>query len=190
MILKIPSATPNETDAAQYIIRNGKNQYNLCGEFCVAYCLQDETHTDTIDEFLDYWQAKNLKWYQTLFPNGIGRTTSIYDLKRMIEEYEYPPPSLLFSGLPVNPYVIQATLNDYQAIVGVQIDHAGYLVGRGIYHWVVLDAINVVDKLHSIVYIYNPFTNNIEPYSWREFMTSTGAYKNGLWIKRSLEKQS
>lgn len=182
-ILKIPKATESQTDAAQYMIWNGVKQYNLCGEFCVAYCMQDEAHTDTIDDFLKYWEAKELKWWKTLFNSvRLARTTGIYDLEIMLKSYEanYIP----WKSIPVKPEDFSSALVDYQLIVGVHIDHTGYLVGKGIPHWVVVEAVGVLDKNHAIVDVYNPYTNVLELYSWREFMTSTGSYKQGLWIQK------
>lgn len=190
MILKIPNATPDEKDAAQYMIRHGRKHYNLCGEFCIAYLAQDEAHTDNIEDFLDYWQAKNLTRYQSLFKNGLARTTSIYDLDGLLSDYGYSIPSLRFGNVPMTPLSIQEMLKHYQAVVGVHIDYSGYLVGKGIPHWIVLESIAIIDNLHAIVQTYNPFNNAMEPYSWRELMTSTGAYKNGIWVRREIDSTS
>jgi hypothetical protein len=184
-VLKIPNATPETRDAAQYMIRHGRKQYNLCGEFTVAFCMQDEAGTDDIDAFLDYWQAKDLKWYQSVFQNGLGRTTGVYDLDRMLSAYGVQTPSKPFAVCPMNPLGLSTVLKDFQAIIGVQIDHTGYLVGKGIPHWVVLDRLTMIDSLHAICDVYNPFTNSMEPYSWKELMTSTGSYKSGIWVRRS-----
>lgn len=183
-VLSIPNATPETTDAAQYMYRHGKKQFNLCGEFSVAFCAKDHFQNDNIEDFLDYWQAKQLKWYQSVFYNGLSRTTGIYDLEVMLKEYGYDVPAQRFATVPMTPDAVANKLVGFQAIVGVKIDWTGYLVGSGIAHWVALDRINVIDKNHAIVDIYNPYTNRKEPYSWREFMTSTGSYKNGIWVKR------
>jgi hypothetical protein len=182
-ILKIPNHIENSP--AQYMYRKGIKQYSLCGEFCVAYCMKDEAHTDTIDDFLDYWQSKDLTLYQSLFKNGLGRTTGINDLERMLADYGVLTPCQRFA--PVSPVLdfISSKLEDYQAIIGVQIDYNGFCVGKGIPHWIVLERLVVADDRHAIAPCYNPFTNNLEPYSWREIMTSTGAYKQGIWIPRT-----
>jgi len=185
-ILKIPNATPSQTDAAQYlyrIVKAGKViNYNLCGHFCVAFCMQDDAHTDNIDDFLDYWEAQPVTRYQqALVKNGLWRKTGIPDLKYMLDCYdaEYIP---LIPPLTAMDCLVM--LDKFQLILGVNIDWTGYLVGRGILHWIVLDRIMVVDNNHAIGDIFNPFDNAITPYSWRELMTSTGAYKQGLWIER------
>jgi hypothetical protein len=182
-ILKIPNATETTKDAAQYMLYRGVKQYNLCGQFCVAYCMGDEANTDNIDDFLKYWEAVAQPWWKTVFnSSNLARTTGIFDLSKMLSAYNayYMP----WSKIPVNMNYYSDILNSHQAIIGVKIDHTGYLVGSGIPHWVVLDGISIMDNNHAIVDIFNPFTNQIEPYSWRELMTSTGGYKQGLWIER------
>lgn len=180
-ILKIPNATPETNDAAQYMFYKGRKQYNLCGEFCVAYCMQDDANTDTINDFLDYWEAKEQKWYKTLFQNGLSRTTGIPDLKKMLDCYNafYVDPK----GLS-NLETVARQLDSYQLIIGVRIDYTGYLVGQGINHWVVVESITPAAGNSANVVIYNPYLNAMQPFGWRELMTSTGASKNGLLIAR------
>ena len=185
-VLTIPNATPNPNDAAQYmyrVVKGGKViNYNLCGEFSVAYCMRDEAHTDNIDDFLDYWQAQPIsRLQQALVNNGLWRKTGIPDLKMMLDDYGAKYNEMV---PPVNAALFAALLVDYQLIIGVSIDNTGYLVGQGIRHWEVVERITVIDDKHSICDLYNPFTNAMEPYTWRELMTSTGAYKLGLWVER------
>ena len=185
-VLQVPSETPIQTDAAQYMIRHGKKQYNLCGEFCVTYCVADERNSKDVDSFLNFFESNDLKWYQAIFKGGLGRTTGIYDLERMLAMFGFKVPMKPFSKIVMNPLVVEDLLLDFQAIIGVQIDHSGYLVGKGIPHWVVLERCVVIDEIHVIVDIYNPYTNAIEPYTWREVMLSTGSYKQGIWIPREI----
>jgi hypothetical protein len=182
-VLSIPNAVP-DSKVAQYMFYRGRKQFNLCGEFCVAYCMQDEAHTDNIDDFLAYWEAKETKWFNSLFKDKLARTTGVYDLNKMLSAYGVTNTIPLAEVIVKNPYIVREQLVSYQAIVGVQIDYSGYLVGKGIPHWIVLDNVLVVDDTHAICGIYNPFTNAMEPYSFKELMTSTGAYKYGLWIER------
>ena len=183
-VLQIPSATPNEKDAAQYMIRHKQKQYNLCGEFCVAYVSRDETGSNDIDKFLNYWEVKDLKWYQQIFKNGLSRTTGLYDLDKMLAAYDYQTPAIRWNKADQSPLGVSIVLEQYQAIIGVSIDYTGYLVANGIRHWVVLERILVIDNNHAICDIYNPYTNAMEPYSWKEIKTSMGTYKQGLWIER------
>lgn len=150
----------------------------------MAYCAQDQTGSNNIDEFLAYWETKSTKWWKAILSNNLARTTSIYDLERMLEAYNYRVPCNRFTDVKVTPLAIQTSLQFSQAIIGVQIDYRGYLVGKGIPHWVVLETLHYYNPIHSVVDIYNPFTNHIEPYTWQELMISTGAYKQGIWIER------
>ena len=183
-VLSIPNATPETKDAAQYFFHRGRKQFNMCGELAVAYCMQDEAYTDNIDDFLAYWEAKELKWFNSLFKDKLARTTGVYDLNKMLVAYGVTNTFPLAEVIVKNPYIVREQLVEYQAIVGVQIDYTGYLVGKGIPHWVVLNNVLVIDDTHAICTIYNPFTNAMEPYSFKELMTSTGAYKYGLWVER------
>lgn len=178
-VIEIPTATPSETDAAQYLYRHGKRQANLCGHFSVAYCVGARN----INSFLDVIQTARPTWYAGAFPNGISRTTSLYDLNLMLKEYGYTP-TTKFNSIPLTPADVHNQLITHRAILGVKIDVWGYLVGSGIPHWVVLDEIEVINGQYAICNVYNPYINKTRPFSWREVMTSTGAYKQGLWISR------
>lgn len=181
-VLKIPHPIPG-SKVAQYMFVKGVKNFNLCGQLCVAYVTQDETGINDVDVFLDYWKSKDLKWYQQIFKNGLGRTTSLYDLDRMLAAYDYPP-SLRWNKDNQSPIGVSIALEKYQAIVGVGIDNKGYLISGGIRHWVVLDRVDAIDDQYAIVDVYNPFTNSIRPFTWRELMMSMGTWKQGLWVSR------
>lgn len=184
-ILEIPHATPQENDAAQFMYRHGKKQFNLCGHLSVAYCVG----ATNISAFLDSIQASIPKWYASAFPNNVSRTTSLYDLKVMLTEYGYNN-TKKFNAIPLTTPEVHNQLITHRAIIGVKIDVWGYLVGSGISHWVVIDDIEVLDAQYALVNIYNPYTNKTRPFSWREVMTSTGAYKQGLWVSRERQSSS
>lgn len=179
-VIEIPSATPEKTDAQQYLIRHGVKCYNACGHLSVARVL----NYTNIDTFLDELELINRKLYVSLLPQGRCRTTGIYDLSAMLSTFGLQPPFLDFSKTKINPESVRGNLVDSKLILGVQIDHTGYLVGKGTPHWIVLEDVLPLRNVSQVA-IYNPFTNSIEPYSWRELMTSTGVYKQGLWVKRS-----
>lgn len=178
-VLSIPHATPQDSDAAQYMYRHGRKQFNLCGHFSVAYCVGAQN----ISAFLDSIQASIPKWYAGAFPNGTSRTTSLYDLNIMLKEYGYTP-NPKFNSIPLTTADVHNQLITHRAIIGVHIDVWGYLVGSGIPHWCVLDEIEVINGQYAICNIYNPYINKTRPFSWREVMTSTGIYKQGLWVSR------
>lgn len=178
-VLSIPHATPSETDAAQYFYRHGRKQVNACGHMAVAYCVG----ALDISAFLDSIQASIPKWYKGAFPNGLARTTGVYDLDIMLKEYGFHP-TINFTKIPLTTVDVHNQLITHRAIIGVKIDVWGYLVGSGIPHWVVIEDIEVLDNQYALVNIYNPYTNKTRPFSWREVMNSTGAYKQGLWVSR------
>ena len=181
-VLRVPNATESTKDAAQYMIYRGLKQYNLCMEFCVAFMMRDNAYTDNIDDFLNYWEAVDIKWWNSIFRSNLARTTGIYDIKKALAAYGVQPTE--WREVPIDFASFEAKLTTHQAIVGVNIDYKGYLVGKGIPHWEVLDGITIFDDNHAMVSLYNPYNNLMEPYSWKELMTSTGSYKQGLWVER------
>jgi hypothetical protein len=181
-VLKIPNATETLKDAAQYMFYRGTKQYNLCMQFCVAYCMQDETGSDNIDDYLAYWEATDVKWWNTIFKSKLSRTTGVHDINKALNAYSVIP--VEWKTVPVDMYSFENMLKTHQAIVGVSINYAGYLANAGIRHWVVLDHIKVADQNHAIIRIYNPFTNRNEPYSFKELKTSMGTYTQGVWVER------
>jgi hypothetical protein len=174
-VLTIPNATPSQTDAAQYMVYRGGVQYNLCGEMSAAYCLRERVGDAVIDDFLNGWKQSKPTWFETLFRNNLARTTGPGDIVNMIGAYAEKPLVVTTDYLKRFPFtadVLKVTLLSQRVIIGVQIDNIGYLVGKGIPHWVVLEAIT--DDPRPIVTIYNPFTNNQEQYSFRELRKSNG----------------
>lgn len=178
-LIEIPHATPQQGDAAQYFYRHGKKQVNACGHMSVAYCVGAQN----ISAFLDTIEVAIPKWYKGAFPNGVSRTTYIYDLNVMLNEYGYRD-NPKFNTIPLTTPTLHNQLLTHRAIIGVHIDVWGYLVGKGIPHWVVVDEIEVLDDQYALLNIYNPYTNKTRPFTWREVMISTGAYKQGLWVSR------
>jgi hypothetical protein len=70
------------------------------------------------------------------------------------------------------------------AIVGVKISSAtGRLKGGGVGHWVVVT--NVVNERvgYGLVYVYNPFPNRIEVYSYAEFLASAQVPFGAIMVK-------
>lgn len=185
-VLQIPSATLSQTDAAQYMYRLYRGRkilnFNLCGPFTIAYCTQDETGMNSIDAFLDYWEAQPQSPYQRIFQQGLGRTTSLYDLESWLSEYDLQTHR---GDNKWAPEAFAATLQEYQLIAGVRVDYSGYLRPQGFAHWVVLDELEYFDKQHQTCWVYNSFTNNREPYSGDEFYRALGTYRQLLWVKRS-----
>lgn len=187
-IIPIPHQTESPQDAAQYMVWFNQVQYNLCAELCVCYL----AHVDLID-LITEWGVKAPSIFNRVFYGGRSRTTGIPDLESMLSILSYPAPSVrLEAGLRdpileralITPARMESMLQLHQAIVGVKIDGTfGRLQSSGIGHWVVLNAVYPFGINRATVQIYNPFTNELEGYSWAEFTASMGA-PLGLWVAR------
>jgi hypothetical protein len=187
-MVSIPIGTPSPQDAAQYSIWDGVVQYNLCGELCVCFIAEDN-----IEGILTQWKIKQPSMYRRVFGSGFARGTDISELDEMLAMYGYRTPSIRFAdalkdaviGRPlITPRRVQIMLRTYQAIVGVRIDHTGYLRKSGVLHWVVLASVEPEAVNRGLAKIYNPFTNRMEHYTWDELIASMGPSPYGIWVKR------
>jgi hypothetical protein len=180
-VLQIPHHIPGKP--SQYMTVNGVRNYNLCGYFAVAYCMQDEGGTTNIDTFLEYHKIKSPGLWRSLFSKNLGRTTGIYDLTMLLMGYAVTP--LTLDSTPFKISAVSLALKDYQLILGVSINGVnGMLTSNGVRHWVVVEEMEVISALHAIVKVYNPFTNSHEPYKWEQIISSVGTYRQGLWVER------
>lgn len=186
-VVSIQSPTINPHDAAQYMVWRGKVQYNLCGEICVCYIVQDD-----LEQMLTKWEAKQINVFKRVFGTGMARGTNAAELNSMLSVYGYEPSISLEAGLRdpvrqravITPGRVANMLNAYRAIVGVKISKStGNLQPNGILHWVVLEAVIPDGINRGWVELYNPFPNRMQRYSWNEFTQSMGA-PYGLWVKR------
>jgi hypothetical protein len=66
------------------MIWEGKVRYNLCGELCVAFTVNDD-----IDSVLAKWKEYPKSSYNRILGAGRDETTSINDLKEILGEYGY-----------------------------------------------------------------------------------------------------
>lgn len=187
-VIPIPHQTDTPQDAAQYVVWFNQVQYNLCGELCVCYL----AHVDLID-LISEWGVKAPSVFNRIFYGGKSRGTGIPDLNDMLSLYGYPMPSVVLAdGLRdpilgralVTPARMESMLQLHQAIVGVKIETSlGRLKPSGTSHWVVVNQVFPKGINNAMVEIYNPFTNELEGYSWAEFTASMGA-PLGLWVAR------
>lgn len=186
-IVHIPHQTENPQDAAQYMVWLNRVQYNLCGELCVCHL----AHCD-LGTMLEEWEAKAPSIYNNVFYGGRARTTGLPDLRSMLSIFGYSELPTLADGLRdpvleralVTPQRMEKMLQEHQAIVGVRIEtYLGRLKPSGVGHWVVLNNVYPHGINGGAVEIYNPFSNQMEGYSWAEFTASMGA-PLGLWVKR------
>jgi hypothetical protein len=187
-IIPIPHQTDTPQDAAQYMVWFNQVQWNLCGELCVCYV----SHIDLIDLIAE-WGVKAPSVFNRIFYGGRSQVTGIPDLNGMLSLYGYPMPSVtLADGLRdpilerplITPARFESMLQLHQAIVSVKIETAfGRLKPSGIGHWIVVNNVYPRGINDAAVEIYNPFSNEMESYSWAEFNASMGA-PLGLWVAR------
>lgn len=180
------SQTPNPVDAAQYIIWKNNVQYNLCGEGCVAFLFGE-----TIETFLEKWEAKPVSYFHQVFQGGKARTTGIGDLMDMVDVYGAETQSLrnliydaVSNGSLISPGILRDLVDEWCVIVGCKISGVmGELKPSGIPHWIVLDRVIPDGINNGMVEIYNPFPDRVQRYSWKEFLASIGT-PYGIGIKR------
>ncbi len=190
----IPTPTPDPTDAQQYLILEGKVRYNMCGELCVAFIVNDD-----INSVLAKWKKNSLNSYNAILAEGRDKPTSEADVKNMLGailgEYGYGSDDDQLISLknkltyPISPTSLledlQRMLTTHYLISGVKISGGtGELIRKdnplGIGHWIVLDKIT---RNGNRVGIYNPFPNKREEYSFTEFYNSFST-NSGIWVKR------
>lgn len=198
----IQHPTPDEDDAAQYLLLPGENgvKNNMCGELCAAFitCLD-------IESFMTEWKAKAAVYYKLAVAGNTDMGTGIDSIQSMfrVAPYNAEPGDLIIfeQGLMdpvtkrpvVSPGRMQKMLQTHYLVAGVRIKSTdkftGRLSGGGIGHWVVVDKVTPNGKndgAQGWVEIYNPFPNKRQEYTFDEFMNSFGqpGKWNGLWVKR------
>lgn len=177
--------TSNPNDPAQDIMFLGNIQYNLCGEFCVAYMVGD-----SIENFLALWQPHSPNVFNRIFSGGRSRPTGIGDLQDMLSVYSLSGVSLTALltdslGMILSPGRLSSIVSKYQVIVGVKIDGVtGNLRGQGVGHWICLERVIPDGRNRGWVEFYNPFPNQMQRESWGTLTASMGV-PYGLAVKRS-----
>lgn len=178
----IPDQTADPRDAEQYFMLNGIKQTNICGEACAAYILQLP-----LKEILEKWQRAKPTIWKSVFGLSKLRGTGYGELITIFETFDKRAFSL--SDKLTDPMIarprytvtgLRALLNMGYVIAGVNIDNAGRLKPSGTPHWVVIDDVQPERAGYGLIYIYNPYPNRTEVYSWNEFTLSarvpTGVY--------------
>lgn len=180
-IVTILNGTENPHDAEQYLVWNGKTQYNLCGYFCIAYCTG---WAASIEEMLDLAKQKSPSLMARLFSNKNNGLTGPDDLDAILAALGESTPSPRIATLlrdRVSGLVLltqgrlQDVLDSYRVIYGVRINKRnGRLARSGVLHWVVLNDI-VPNEFGGVVELYNPYGNKLEAYEWEQVVESGGA---------------
>ena len=189
----IPNPTPNPRDAQQYMLLDGTVRYNMCGELCVAFLVNDN-----IDAVLAKWKAKSPNAYNSVLAGGKDTGTFVSDMNNMLGallgEYGFgsdPDQTVNFSDRLTIPVSAASLLEDlkkmlvtHSLVALVTINNSGELIGKEnvrIKHWVVVDRLT---QNGNRVELYNPFPNKREEYSFHEFYGSCRLPWLGAWVKR------
>lgn len=177
--VKIASATPNLSDAEQYAVIHGVTQTNLCGELCAAFLLKL-----SLEDVLVEWERDAQPIYRRVFDwfkSKKARGTGVGELQSIFQAFEKSAVSIadvLRDEVTLVPRYTTTALSKLEgrAIVGVKINkYSGRLQSSGVLHWVVVTKVTPERTGYGWVYIYNPFSNRVEVYSWAEFIASAGA---------------
>lgn len=197
-VVPVPPTTyidPNRP--AQYIVWDGRVQYNLCGEFCASYIFQESIESVqpeqvVLSRFLNRWKSKPVSLYHRVFKGGLARTTGISDLRDMVAVYGgeileiqdciYDP---VANGFLFTPELMADWLETgWQAIIGCRIEtRYGRLRSSGVLHWIVVDRVVPDDINNGWVEIYNPFPNQRQRLSWEVFAASVNI-PYGIFVRK------
>ncbi len=161
----------------------------------------------SIDTVLKYWKSVQPTLYRSILSDGNDTGTGPEDLKTILKAYGYenegdityysPPP-----GERLSPpgrdreklkthYLIGSVL--IETLKGSLIRWDPLLMGNGkpkgtAFHWVVITKITPVENLSGgnggWVELYNPFSNTLEEYSYKELWNSTTG--PGMWVRREI----
>jgi hypothetical protein len=200
--VKIPNATPDEYDAAQYMFLEGESgiKNNMCGQLCASFIIGLD-----IESFVKDWKNKAAQFYKRAIAGEVDKPTGQDSLQSMflVAPYNAQPADIMTfnNGLKdpitgrtiVSPGRIKEKLLEYHLVAGVFIrsddHHTGKLSGQGTGHWVVLESVTPNGRASGNggwAEIYNPFPNKRQEYSYDEFMASFRTL-DGLWVKRKTQ---
>lgn len=170
-VVPIEGQTISQQDAAQYIKREGRLEFNLCGEMCAAYLLRLDLET-----LLQKWKAKPITQYHRIFKGKLAATTGVPDLLDMLAIFPPQETSTLAKLFACGSYPIMspgrlvARLSEgWRFVAGVTINRAGRLKPTGTPHWIV-----IVDAIENgvgdgWVIFYDPYLNRERLASWDVF---------------------
>ncbi len=183
--------TPN--DAAQDIVWLDKVQYNLCGEFCVAFLAGD-----SIDGMLTKWKPKSPTLFNKIFRvlvagkfANLSRPTGRSEVQDMLAvynkvgvEFDKLLQDPVKGDTIVTPGRFATVTSAYDIILGVNIDAVtGDIRGQGIGHWICVTEVKPDGRNRGWVTFYNPFPNQMQRESWGTLVGSMHE-PYGLAIKR------
>jgi len=161
----------------------------------------------SIDTILKYWKSVQPVLYRSILSDGNDTGTGPEDLKTILTAYGYKDREELTYYVPppgerlLPPGRDEQKLKTHFLIASVLIETLhGYLIRWDplvmgnrkpkdtAFHWVVVTKITPVGSPSGgsggWVELYNPFSNMLEEYSYKEFWNSTTG--PGMWVKRDI----
>lgn len=165
--------TPDEYDAKQYVLIDGKKKYNMCGEISCAYIMGMG-----LKEILNGWSREKPNTVSRIFKGSVDRGTSAQTLVGLLDSFGVK--SKTISSCFRDPllkrtiFTLQRafeSLKDNHIILGVKIGRDG-LIGHGnIGHWIVLTEIEMYGE-QGVCTVFNPYDNCYEIYSWEDLVSA------------------
>jgi hypothetical protein len=189
-VIRIRTATPNESDFAQNLIFLDNVQFNLCGEFSVLYCAKWREFD--IDDWLEEWKIKETNAFSRIFKLGRSLPVGASDLALMLHSFEGYPVEFMslaqlfdYQGKPLfTPARLASALQMCRVIIGCKIGvQFGRLQSSGIPHWVVIESMEPEGR-GGLVKLYNPASNSVETYTWEQIAESCTRNPYGLAVPR------
>lgn len=175
----------------QNIIWEGREKFNLCGQFCVTWIAEEVS----IEEFLRKWKAKDSRTFGRIVPGD--NVTNVNDLHSMIGvypgynavSYELTMTDPVLNRILFTPRRLQAQVsNSSFPILSVNINKStGNIQSSGNGHWVVVTGVDPSGVNRAVVSVFNPYVNQFQQYSWKEIESSIGYVPLGTIIKTSGE---
>lgn len=167
--------TPDDTDAKQYVLIDGKRKVNQCGELSCAYILHSR-----LSDVLNKWESKEPNIVVRIWRGSADRGTSAQTLVGLLKSFgnnaetidSYFKDTVLDKVFFTPTRVKSALLDGKRIIFGVKIGRDGYIGTGSINHWIVIEDVILYGR-QAICHVYNPFMNRMEVYSWQELMDNS-----------------
>ncbi len=190
----MPPQTQSFNDPRQYMVWLGKKQFNLCGEFCVAFLAHK-----SIDDLLTQWQPKAPNFFNRVFnilahgeEANVSRTTGKDDLRSMLSVYDKDAKDVnellwdpVKQGLVPTPGRYAAITAKYDLILSVHIKPPTEdVTGEGVGHWICVTKVEPIGRNRGYVTFYNPLPNQMQREAWYNMAVYMGA-PFGLAIERT-----
>jgi hypothetical protein len=153
-------------------MRNSEN-HNLCGEFAVMSAVGEQNLRNGLEKFKNLGSKQNnilLADQQTGADELIPFFRAYGYDARQVPDGKMPTPSEVSNGIDDGKkYVILVDLDTNSGKVSTLDNTSGHHVG----HWVTVTGVHRDTQGNIWVDVYNPYTNQVETYSWDTLCASS-----------------